>query len=287
MAGGIAVGVTKGDLAVVLEPGKGFVVGKILTIVMGHGHAQHLPGLAGAGEDRLAALDADVHVAANEFEAGVRQQCAGQQTGLGQDLKAVANAENRNAAFGLVLDRAHDGRVGRHGAAAEIIAISEAAGQDDQIDGRQIAIAMPNHLDRRFFGVLERDLDVTVAVGAGKDDDRCLHGCTSCLALLWVGVVRCATFWVSSVLELDGVVFDHRVGEEPGAHFLDLATRGFGIALGQFELDQLALADLFDAGEAERGKGPLHGLALWVENPMLGKDMNACFHSEFTRPAIA
>ena len=48
---------------------------------------------------RLAVLDAQMDVVAVEFERAVGEQRAGQQPGLGQDLKAVADAEHRRAAL--------------------------------------------------------------------------------------------------------------------------------------------------------------------------------------------
>src|SRR3546814_7226000 len=57
-----------------------------------------------------------------------------------------------------------------------------------------------------------------------------------------------------SGVQLDGVVLDHRVGEQLLAHGLDLGARLRWIALGELELDDLALAHVIHAGEAEGGQ---------------------------------
>src|SRR5690606_38048966 len=81
-----------------------------------------------------------------------------------------------------------------------------------------------------------------------------------------------------SAVQLDGIVLDHRVGEQLLAHGLDRGARLFGIALRQLELDDLALAHVVHSGEAEGGERVLDRLALGVENTALQGDVNACFH---------
>ena len=64
----------------------------------------------------------------------VAEQRAGQQAGFHQDLEAVADAEHQAAVGGELLDRLHHRRKVGDGAAAQVIAVGEAAGQDDGID---------------------------------------------------------------------------------------------------------------------------------------------------------
>src|SRR3546814_3855439 len=48
------------------------------------------------------------------------------------------------------LFRSHDRRQRGHGAAAQVVAIGEAAGQHDQVEAvRQGGVAMPHHIDGR------------------------------------------------------------------------------------------------------------------------------------------
>ena len=61
-------------------------------------------------------------------------------------------------------------------------------------------------------------------------------------------------------VDLDRVVLDHGVGEQLLAHLADARARPRRVALGQFQLDDLALADLADPLEA--GGRTTVGLAL-------------------------
>ncbi len=65
--------------------------------------------------------------------------------------------------------------MGRHGAAAQVVAVAEAAGQHHEVDRLEVGVLVPDH-DRLAAGRLaQRHLDVAVAVGAGEDDDRRFH----------------------------------------------------------------------------------------------------------------
>src|SRR4029077_12216666 len=79
--------------------------------------------------------------------------------------------------------------------------------------------------------------------------------------------------------DLDRVVLDDRVGEELPAHLLDPRSGGRRIGVGKVELDQFALADLADIGEAEPFQRIADRLALRVEDPRLQADMDACLHA--------
>src|SRR3546814_4756445 len=68
---------------------------------------------------------------------------AGQQAGLRQHLEAVADAEHRHALVGARDDLLHHRRVGRHGAAAQVVAVGEAAGQHDEVDLLEVAVLVP------------------------------------------------------------------------------------------------------------------------------------------------
>ena len=68
-----------------------------------------------------------------ELQLAVADERARQQAGLGQHLKAVAHAQHQPAIIGKLFYRLHHGAEPRDGAAAEIIALAEAAGHDDDI----------------------------------------------------------------------------------------------------------------------------------------------------------
>ena len=71
--------------------------------------------------------------------------------------------------------RMHRG-MGRDGAAAQVVAIGEAAGHDDEIDLGQLAVPVPDHLGRLAHGMPKGGGDIMLAIGAGEDDDGGVHG---------------------------------------------------------------------------------------------------------------
>ena len=115
------------------QPRDGLAVGDVIALAMRDRHADHLPGIVAAGERRVGALDPQINVAADEAQLRVAHQHARQQPGLAQNLKAVADAEHQPAAGGMRPHRVHDRRARRDRAAAQIVAVGEAAGDHHQI----------------------------------------------------------------------------------------------------------------------------------------------------------
>jgi len=76
---------------------------------------------------------------------------------------------------------------------------------------------------------------------------------------------------------IDAEILDHHVGKQLPAHGFDLGLGLVGIGFGQFQLDELALADVLDAVEAQGAKRVLHRLALRVENALFEGDVDFCF----------
>ena len=56
-------------------------------------------------------------------------QGAGQDAGFGEDLEAIADAENAHALFCLFQKVGHNGRAGGNGAGPQIVTIGKSAGQ--------------------------------------------------------------------------------------------------------------------------------------------------------------
>ena len=116
---------------------------------------------------------------AYEAQIGVAHQHAGQQAGFAQDLEAVADAEHEPAARGVGPHRVHDTGPPGDGAAAQVVAVGEAAGQHDEVGAaRQLALGVPDRRDPGA-GLAQRPRDVAVAVRAGEDDDGGFHGALS------------------------------------------------------------------------------------------------------------
>ena len=141
-------GIAQGDEVLAFQPVEGGVVGEVVAVAVRHDAAEGLAVLVMAGEGGVGALDPQVAVHRQEPQGGVAQQGAGQDAGLGQDLEAVADAQDVAAAVGVVVHRAHDRGLRGHGAAAQVVAEAEAAGDDDQVDAGQVGVLVPEHFRR-------------------------------------------------------------------------------------------------------------------------------------------
>ena len=138
-----------------------------------------LARLVAVGEQALAGLDLEMHVGADELQMRVAHQGAGQQARFGDDLEAVADRQYRHALRRALLHLGHHRRLRRHGAAAQIVAVGEAAGDHDQVGLFEISVAMPDHLRLAAGDELDRLGDVALAVGAGEDEDSGFHQISS------------------------------------------------------------------------------------------------------------
>ena len=100
----------------------------------------------------------------------VADERAGQQVRLAQDLEAVADAQDGQASSGFAHDLAHDGSSRRDRAAAQVVAVGEAAGDDDRVDAVQVGVLMPqgHRLRARDF---HRAGGIAIVKGAGEGDD--------------------------------------------------------------------------------------------------------------------
>ena len=138
-------------------------------------NAQHLPDGGCARERRVRLVDADMHVLAAIFQPLVTQHRAGQQPRLEQDLKAVADAEYRPAAFGERPHRSHHRREPRHRAGAQVVTVRKAAWQDDHVGAFQIGVLVPEIFGLLAEQVLGRVKRVLVAVAPREHDDAKFH----------------------------------------------------------------------------------------------------------------
>ena len=91
--------------------------------------------------------------------------------GLAQDLEAVADAEHRAAVGRVALHRLHDRAEPGDGAGAEVVAVAEAAGQDDDVGAPKVGVAVPDEV-RVGADPLGGAHGVEVAVAAGEPDHR-------------------------------------------------------------------------------------------------------------------
>src|SRR5918995_3376711 len=89
---------------------------------------------------------------------------------LGEDLEAVADAEDRASCFRELLQWDHDLREAGDGTRAEVVAIGEAAGYDHGVHALEVGVGVPE-LDCVRAHPLHAVQGVPVAIRAGEDRD--------------------------------------------------------------------------------------------------------------------
>ncbi len=104
-----------------------------------------------------------------------RIKAPGQQTGLGQDLKPVADAQHQAATRGKLLHRTHHRRKARNGAGAEIVAVGKAAGNQYRIHPLQVFGIMPQKGDRLVGDLGDHVVRIVIAIRARKNEDAEFH----------------------------------------------------------------------------------------------------------------
>ena len=149
--------------------------------------------------------------AAHEVEVGVPHQHARQQPRLARHLEAVADGQHPAAARRVSPHGGHHGRTRRYGAAAEVVAVGEAARQHREIGaGGQNS----SRCARRA-----RRLDAPEARRSARATSR---------SRLTPGKTMIGRLHASAppaAVERDGIVLDHRVGEQRLAHLLRAPPR--------------------------------------------------------------
>ena len=170
-------GIAEGDPAFALEPVERLGVGLVIAVMMGDRDDDLLARLVAGGEGRLAVLDRQRHVAADEADAGVAHQRAGQQPRLGQDLEAVADAEHGDAALRrrpspraspAIAPPSRRSADSRHRKSRPGRAIRSSPSGSSLSRCQTIAGARPRDQPQRLG-------QVAIAIGAREDDDGALH----------------------------------------------------------------------------------------------------------------
>ena len=180
---------------------------------------------ARARERRSAVDDLELELAEGEAPVGVAEQRPGQQMRLAQHLKAVADPEHQAAVVRERDHRLHRRREARDRARAQVVAVGEAARDDDRVGALQVALAVPDQLGVAHApGGVQR---IDLVAGAGELEDAELHFASA-----------------AAVEQLDLVVLDERVGEQLLAHRLELG----GVL--DVELDQPADVHVGDAARS-------------------------------------
>ncbi len=171
------VAITERDEPFAFELFDGRVVGFVIAFAVSDRDFDHLIFGVMACKSRVVSFDAQMLHLANKAEIGVSHEDAWQQSAFAKDLKPVADAKHQTAARGMSPHGVHDRRAPCYGAAAQIVAVTEAARQDDEIGSRrQFVIVMPQHLRSAANGLRKRARHVAFAIGPRKNDDGGFHG---------------------------------------------------------------------------------------------------------------
>jgi hypothetical protein len=96
---------------------------------------------------------------------------------ISKDCKGawLAEAENQAAGGRVVLKCCHNGREAGDGAAAKVVAIGEAAGEDDEVETAQAGGVVPDEFGGHVEVGGEGVPGVVIAVTAWKDNDASFH----------------------------------------------------------------------------------------------------------------
>ena len=213
---------------------------------------------AGRGERRVDLFDAHVTCSQMNLRPRFRSIAPGQQPGLEQDLKAVADAEHRSAGIGEGLDRGHHRREARDGAGAQVVAVREAAGQDDHVSAAERRVLVPDELGLLAEHVLRGVVGVVVAVRSGKDDDGEFHVSGP---LLRFGRHDHSIDATGPRSRSPMVLASTLSATSPTSRFASSADAGVDL-----ELEILALPHVADAGVAHRVQRVGDGAPLGIED---------------------
>jgi hypothetical protein len=164
-------GIAEKNLVIFFERGERGFVAIVVAVTVGDGEFEDLAFSGGVGEGGVGVFDADVDVAADEAEAGVAHHGAGEEAGFEKDLETVADAEDKAAVSCEFSDGVHDGREAGDGAGAEIVAVGEAAWEDDGVAIVEVFGLVPDEFDGLLEYVADGVEGVMIAVGPGKDYD--------------------------------------------------------------------------------------------------------------------
>ena len=125
----------------------------------------------------LSVVDTEADGHTTVLERFVSHQRARQEVRLAEDLEAVADADDRLARLGVLDDGLHHRRKAGDRAGAKVVAVGEAAWEDDAIVRGEVGLAVPDEVSFVAHDVPQGVLRVVVAPGAGENDDGEAHVC--------------------------------------------------------------------------------------------------------------
>ena len=151
------------------------LVGVVAAFPVRDGQPETPAALGRAGERRIGRLHPQRHRPADEFQPAIAHQRARQQPSFHQNLESVAHAQHQPARGRELLHRVHHRRKLGDGAAAQVIAVSKTARQNDCVQIAERRLIVPDIFNRLPKVLTHRVKRVVVAVAAGKNNDSESH----------------------------------------------------------------------------------------------------------------
>src|SRR5258707_9157849 len=171
----LQVRVAEYDAVVAVQPGKRRLVAKIIAFHVADGDGQHFAFAASVGKRSVVVFDSYLHRFADIFQSDVAHQRSGQQSGLTQNLEAVADTEDDSATGREFADGFHHGRELGDGTGAEVVTESKASGDDDGVAVLEVVRVVPEKRHRLPGDLLDGPKSIVIAVRSGEDYDAKFH----------------------------------------------------------------------------------------------------------------
>lgn len=127
------VAVLPENLMIGLKLGEGRLIRKVAALAVRNGDSKNFSGWSLVREWRVQRGGLEENVFAMEEQVSIPDKGAWQESGFGEDLKSVADAEDKPAVVSELLHRLHDRTEPRDGTTAQIIAVAESARHDDSV----------------------------------------------------------------------------------------------------------------------------------------------------------
>ena len=233
----------------------------VATFTMGDRDLYRLALAVLLGPGQVIPFDPKRRGLANEVEVAVADEGSGEKARFGEDLEAVADAEDKFALGSMVTGGPQSrGKAGDR-TTAQIVAIAKTTGDDDDIEVAQVTVLVPDHAGGLAEEALGHPEDIAIAVRSREDDNPKFEASARHLGSL----------------QLKAVVFDNGVGKELVTHLVQLLLGGVFAGSAQAELDILANADPSDIVVAEVFEAGFYGSACGVQDGGAEGDVDSSF----------
>ena len=220
----------------------------IAPLTVGDRHLEDLAAPEPTRERALGLLDGHVRPLAPELEAFVPEEGPGEQAGLAKDLEAVAASQDQPAAGHEARQGPDDRGAARHGPRPQVVAVGEAAWENQAIEAADIGVPVPHVLDRLVEHLGDDVVEIHVTPRAREDHDAESHEASSPDAVtvmppfdrsggfyyatwtgtrrpLGAGAMSARSATIVAFQHLAGEILDHRIGEELAAHLVQALPR--------------------------------------------------------------